>query len=99
MSLTQEQIARLTKLSGLSIDNIDTERTSENLNSIIAYVDMLSSVSPETIASLESTTPSAYLRSDEVISSDIPSDTLLRCSPQKVISSQIALQSIMHGES
>jgi hypothetical protein len=60
---------------------------------------MLSSVSPEAIASLEITAPWAYLRPDEIISSDISSGTLLGCSPQKVISSQIALQSIMHGES
>ena len=96
MSLTQEQISRLMKLSWLDSASIDEGRISSNLNGIISYVDVLSQ------APTDKMNPSLdiwlSLRDDVVVKFSESWEECLGCTHQKVIAHQISIQNIMHTE-
>ncbi len=92
MSITQEQISRLQKLTALN------NKKDINIDMVIESFDVLSKV--ET-SSQESITRSGNdhlnLREDTVVASDFQGE-LLTCSPQRVAADQIILKGIMQGE-
>jgi Asp-tRNA(Asn)/Glu-tRNA(Gln) amidotransferase C subunit len=93
MSLTQEKIASLKKLTALtswenlSIDSVlDSFRSLEKVN-----------IDPNTVIS-RSGKGTLLPREDLIIPSLTSSDDLLHCSHERVLGHQIALGSIMQGE-
>ena len=44
MSLTQEQVAHIAKLSKLHLDPLSSEKGVQDLNSIVSYMDILRSI-------------------------------------------------------
>lgn len=93
MTLTQEQITRLAKLSALSPD------TSLDINSVVNSFDIISDVDTTSVKqSTRSGKTHLFLREDVVIEDEFLPDQLLKCSPQKIAAHQIVLAWIMHGE-
>lgn len=97
MSLTQEQIAHIARLSRLSPSPEELEKYRTNLSSVVDYVEVLASVSAESLKGIEPTFPSILpLRGDIVKESPNPTrKELLARSPQRVIADQIAIPNIM----
>lgn len=95
MSITQEQVESISKkLAKLSPKNI--EKLVKDTNSILSYVDLLSEIDTtgvEPTISVISKNPNT-LRADQE-HREISPQELLKCSPQKVIANQIAVQDIM----
>lgn len=93
MSLTQEKIASLKKLTALNQgENLSIDSVLDSFESLQAL-----EIPPESGVSRSGNgvlTP----RQDRVIASSPSSDALLSCSPQRVVAHQISLGSIMHGE-
>ncbi|MBP6981772.1 hypothetical protein KBB25_03285 [Candidatus Gracilibacteria bacterium] len=93
MSLTQEKIKRLKKLTALESDK------SIDIDSVVDSFDMLSKMNVDlTRESARSGKGSLITRKDEIHLSSTTPDELLSCTSQRVIGHQIALGSIMHGE-
>lgn len=93
MSLTQEQIEKLSK--NLSKIRIDNEKLGQDVNWILKYIDLLNEVDTTwvkpttTVVEVENN-----LREDTEIREITPKE-LLACSGQKVIANQIAISNIM----
>jgi Asp-tRNA(Asn)/Glu-tRNA(Gln) amidotransferase C subunit len=93
MSLTQDQIKTLKKLTALSSEK------EVNIDSVVESFDSITSVDTTHITSLTRSGAGTLMpRPDTVVSSSVSSDDLLTCSRQRVVGHQIALSSIMHGE-
>lgn len=93
MTLTQEQITRLSKLSALNVDShaqIDTVLDSLHM---LAATDT-TGIEQDSRSGEKVLTP----RADEIVEDEKIPDELLACSPQKVAAHQIVLSGIMHGE-
>ena len=97
MSLTQEQIAHIARLSRLAPSAEELEKYRTNLSSVVDYVEVLASVPAESLAGLEPTFPSVLpLREDVVKEKKDPTrKELLSRSPQRVVADQIAIPNIM----
>ena len=98
MSLTQEQVKHIANLSRLSLSEEDTLKYQKDLNSIVSYIDMLSQVSEEELASVDMSGKDILpLRADEVKTAyHATREDLLACSPKQIINHQIAINNIMH---
>ena len=94
MSLTQEQIEKLSKnLSKISVDN---KKIATDINGILKYIELLNEVDTTWVKSTVSVIESENnLRKDLEIEKNISREELLACSNQKVIANQIAITSIM----
>ena len=93
MSLTQEQITRLAKLSSLSPNN------SININSVVDSFDVIATVDTSSVfRATRSGKTELSLRPDVVVEDEKIPDALLKCSPQKIAAHQIVLAGIMQGE-
>ncbi|MDD3145032.1 MAG: aspartyl/glutamyl-tRNA amidotransferase subunit C [Candidatus Gracilibacteria bacterium] len=93
MSLTQEQIEKLSK--NLSKIKLDNEKLGQDINGILKYIDLLNEVDTTGVIPTISVIDSEnILREDIEIRSIDPKD-LLACSNQKVIANQIAVSNIM----
>ncbi len=93
MSLTQEKIASLKKLTALHQgENFSIESVLDSFASLRVL-----KIPPDSIVS-RSGNRALRLRPDMVEPSSTASDELLSCSPQRVVAHQISLGSIMHGE-
>jgi len=94
MSVTQEQIEKISKQ--LSKINVDNEKITWDLNSILNYIDLLNEVDTTwikpTISVIESEN---VLREDIIEKKSIDKKDLLKCSNQKIIADQIAITNIM----
>ncbi len=97
MSLTQEQIAHIARLSRLSLSPEELEKYRTDLSSVVDYVEVLSSVPSESLEGIEPTFPSVLpLRGDVVKEKPDPTrKELLARSPQRVVADQIAIPNIM----
>ncbi len=93
MTLTQEQITRLGKLTALQANShIEIDSVLQSLDSIAqANIEDVSHISRSGNSSL---TP----REDIIIENESLPDELLACSPQKKAAHQIVLAGIMQGE-
>jgi Asp-tRNA(Asn)/Glu-tRNA(Gln) amidotransferase C subunit len=92
MSLTQEQISHLAKLTGLKGSNIGIEN-------VIASFEVLSKADTKTVHTVRrSGNNTLLLRKDEVIASESLPNALLNCSGQKKAAHQIILSGIMYTE-
>ena len=94
MSLTQEQIEKLSK--NLSKIDLAEPKLVDDLNNILKYVDLLNEVDTTwvkaTVSVLESENT---LRDDFEGKKDVTPSELLACSNQKVVANQIAVANIM----
>ena len=94
MSLTQEQIEKLSK--NLSKINVDNEKIAWDINGILDYIELLNEVDTNwvkpTVSVIES---ESILREDTQKEKDVTREELLACSNQKVIANQIAITNIM----
>ena len=97
MSLTQEQIAHIARLSRLSPSPEELVKYQKNLSNIVDYVDMLAKIPKESLEGVEVTSPLILpLREDEVVREGKPTrKELLHCSNQRVVADQIAIPNIM----
>ena len=97
MSLTQEQIAHIARLSRLNPTPEELARYQRDLSSIVEYVDMLAKVPKESLDTVALTSPLILpLREDKVVQEGKPSrKELLSCTEQRVVADQIAIPNIM----
>jgi aspartyl/glutamyl-tRNA(Asn/Gln) amidotransferase C subunit len=69
MSLTQEQIAHIARLSKLKPSPEELEKSRENLSSVVEYVDQLSRIPASALEGIEISSPLICpLREDSVVS-------------------------------
>lgn len=95
MSLTQEQIEKLSK--NLSKIEIVEPKLGEDINNILSYIDLLNEVDTTWIEPTVSVIDSEnILRKDLEKEKNVTPKELLSCSPQKVIANQIAISNIMN---
>lgn len=93
MSLTQEQIEKLSK--NLSKIKLDNEKLGQDINWILDYIDLLNEVDTTWINPTVSVVEiENSMRKDVEVRNIEPKD-LLDCSNQKVIANQIAVSNIM----
>ena len=95
MTLTQEQIKKIAEdLSKLPVQD---EKSGEDMNKILQYVELLNQVDTTGVEPTVSITKKTQsLRKDELkTDKDTTAKELLACSKQKVIQNQIAVSSIM----
>lgn len=93
MTVTQEQIARLAKLTALHADS-DTK-----IDSVLASIDAIQNADVSLVNAVSrSGNDSMSPRADEIMENEKIPDELLACSPQKVAAHQIVLAGIMQGE-
>ena len=94
MSLTQEQIEKLSKnLSKISVDN---KKIAWDVNWILDYIELLNEVDTTWIEPTISVVENRdNLRIDKEEKKQITREELLDCSNQKVIANQIAITNIM----
>lgn len=96
MSLTQEQIEKLSK--NLSKISLNDKKLVWDINNIIDYIDQLNEVDTSgvipTVNVVESELKDNAFREDKEKRLGLPKD-LLDCSNQKVIADQIAISNIM----
>lgn len=93
MTLSQEQITRLGKLTALQADahiEIDT---------VLQSFDAITNANTDAVANISRSGKSALSpRADEIHENNALPDQLLACSSQKVAAHQIVLAGIMQGE-
>lgn len=93
MSLTQEQIEKLSK--NLSKIRIENEKLGQDINWILEYIDLLNQVDTTWVKPTVSVVEiENSFRKDNEIRNIEPKD-LLECSNQKIIANQIAVSNIM----
>lgn len=93
MTVTQEQIARLAKLTALNADS-DTK-----IDSVLASIDAIQNADVSLVNTVSrSGNASMSPRTDDIVENENIPDELLACSPQKVAAHQIVLAGIMQGE-
>ncbi len=96
MSLTQDQIKHIARLSRLSLTEEQVEHYRQNLDSIVEYMDILKNVPQEQLDRVDiSGLRLLPLREDVVHSSELTREQLLAVSAQKKIAGSIALPNIM----
>jgi len=94
MSLTQEQVAHIARLAKLHITPADIEHYQKDLNSIVGYIDVLSSVPDSELQKVQGNIEHSLIPRLDEEHRDINREALLACSPQKVIHHQIAVDSL-----
>ncbi|NVP17584.1 Asp-tRNA(Asn)/Glu-tRNA(Gln) amidotransferase subunit GatC [Candidatus Gracilibacteria bacterium] len=93
MSLTQEQIEKLSK--NLSKIRIDNEKLAQDVNGILHYVDLLNEVDTTGVKPTTSVVESENILREDLEKRELEPKDLLACSKQKVIANQIAISNIM----
>jgi aspartyl/glutamyl-tRNA(Asn/Gln) amidotransferase C subunit len=94
MSLTQEQIEKLSK--NLSKINVNSWKIANDINGILDYIDLLNEVDTTWIIPTVSVIETGnILREDFETNKNISRADLLACSNQKIIADQIAISNIM----
>ncbi len=94
MSLTQEQIEKLSK--NLSKIDLAEPKLVDDLNNILKYVDLLNEVDTTWVKATVSVVESENtLRDDFEAKKYVTPAELLACSNQKVVANQIAVANIM----
>jgi len=94
MSLTQEQIEKLSK--NLSKIKLEDEKLANDINEILKYIDLLNEVDTSWVAPTVSVVEKENtLRDDIETEKETEVKDLLNCSKQKVVANQIAISNIM----
>lgn len=95
MSITQEQITKITKNLAKLPNNWG--KIEHDLNSILWYIDVLNEIDTTWVKPTVSVTknkPFSHYK-DKIVTSNIEPIKLLKCSENKIIAGQIALWNIM----
>lgn len=96
MSLTQEQIKHIARLSKLKIPNEDLDRYVTEINSIMQYIDTLNEIPDSELEWIElNSNLKLKLRKDEITNLWITSGELLACSNNDIINNSIVLDKIL----
>lgn len=93
MSLTQEQIEKLSK--NLSKIRIDNEKLAQDVNWILHYVDLLNEVDTTWVKCTTNVVENESILREDIEKRELDPKNLLACSKQKVIANQIAISNIM----
>lgn len=94
MSLTQEQVAHIARLAKLHVTQDEIEQYQKDLNSIVGYIDVLSSVPDSELQKVQGNVQHTLIPRPDEEHRDISREALLACSPQKIIHHQIAVDSL-----
>ncbi len=94
MSLTQEQVKHIARLAKLHVDDSQVEAYQKDLNSIVGYIDILSSVPDSELQKVQGHIEHPLIPRIDEEHSDVSREALLGCSPQKIIQNQIAVDSL-----
>ncbi len=94
MSLTQEQVKHIARLAKLHVDDSQVEAYQKDLNSIVGYIDILSSVPDSELQKVQGHIEHSLIPRLDEEHSDVSREALLGCSPQKIIQNQIAVDSL-----
>ncbi|MFA6091179.1 MAG: aspartyl/glutamyl-tRNA amidotransferase subunit C [Candidatus Gracilibacteria bacterium] len=94
MSLTQEQVTHIARLAKLHVTPEEVNGYMDNLNSIVGYIDILSSVPDSELQKVQGNIEYSLIPRLDEEHRDITRETLLACSPQKIIQNQIAVDSL-----
>ena len=94
MSLTQEQIIHIAHLAKLHVSDADVEQYLKDLNSIVGYIDVLSSIPDSELQKVQGNIEHSLIPRLDEEHRDITREALLACSPQKIIQNQIAVDSL-----
>ncbi len=94
MSITQEQIKKITK--NLAKLPESSEKIENDLNSILWYIEMLNEVDTSNVIPTVSVTKKWTSLREDIEKQDLANPTeLLKCSSNKIIAGQIAVWNIM----
>lgn len=94
MSLTQEQVIHIARLAKLHVTPAEVELYQKDLNSIVGYIDILSSIPDSELQKVHSNVEHSLIPRLDEEHQDISREALLACSPQKIIHHQIAVDSL-----
>ena len=94
MSLTQEQVKHIARLAKLHITPEEVDDYVTDLNSIVGYIDILSSVPDSELQKVQGNIEHSLIPRLDEEHRDITREALLGCSPQKIIQNQIAVDSL-----
>ncbi|MDD5197655.1 MAG: aspartyl/glutamyl-tRNA amidotransferase subunit C [Candidatus Gracilibacteria bacterium] len=94
MSLTQEQVIHIARLAKLHITSAEIEHYQKDLNSIVGYIDILSSIPDSELQKVQGNIEHSLIPRLDEEHRDISREALLACSPQKIIHHQIAVDSL-----
>lgn len=96
MSLTQEQIRHIAKLSRLELSPEDVERYSKELSGIVDYIDQLNEIPDSSLQKVSLVNETLLSPREDVVQPSIASaDDLLACSKQRIVGHQIWISNIM----
>lgn len=97
MSLTQEQIRHIAKLSRLKLSEDDVQQYSGQLSNIVDYIDQLNEIPDSELAKVTLVGETVLEPREDVVKPSIaPSDEILACSKQRIVGHQIGISNIMH---
>ncbi|MDD2916497.1 MAG: aspartyl/glutamyl-tRNA amidotransferase subunit C [Candidatus Gracilibacteria bacterium] len=94
MSLTQEQVAHIARLAKLHVTDADVGRYLHDLNAIVGYIDVLGTIPKAELEKVQGSIEHTLIPRLDEEHRDIDRDTLLACSPQRIIQNQIAVDSL-----
>ncbi|OIP54677.1 hypothetical protein AUK10_00485 [Candidatus Gracilibacteria bacterium CG2_30_37_12] len=94
MSLTQEQVKHIARLAKLHVTPEEVDGYVTDLNSIVGYIDILSSVPDSELQKVQGNIEHSLIPRLDEEHRDITREALLACSPQKIIQNQIAVDSL-----
>lgn len=94
MSLTQEQVIHIARLAKLHVTPEEIEHYRKDLNSIVGYIDMLGNIPDSELQKVQGNIEHTLIPRLDEEHRDISRESLLACSPQKIIQNQIAVESL-----
>ena len=94
--LTQEQVTHLATLARLELSPEELETYTQNLDGIVAYVDLIKEIpsSAFTGLSVQGLVPEMPLREAHAVRPHVDSKELLTCSPKRVIGTEIVVAAV-----
>lgn len=96
-SLSNDQVRHIAKLARLRLSDEETARLSNELTSILGFIDQLQEVDTSTVRIQGNVTGmSNSFREDDVRDGGVPPEALLGCSPLPIAENQIQTPSA-HG--
>jgi aspartyl-tRNA(Asn)/glutamyl-tRNA(Gln) amidotransferase subunit C len=94
MSLTQEQVAHIARLAKLHVSDSELVQYQKDLNSIVGYIDLLGNIPESELQKIQGNIEHTLIPRFDAEHSEVSREALLACSPQKIIHSQIAVDSL-----
>lgn len=83
MKLTSDQVKKVAKLANLNIGNEEIDKYSDQLSTILDYIDQLSKVDTSKIEPTYNVTLNTNITREDEVSSSLTQDQSLQNAPQK----------------